>query len=151
MACNGQEFNRFNSNSILSERALREIYLRGFKIAIDSSNPHALMTSYNLINGVHSSERSDLVRDVVRSEWGYEGLVMSDWFSSGTTPIGLANLPAQYAVNNIVNGNNLQMGGGEADYNLVMEAYRKGTITKEHLYECASKVYEAIELLNQEE
>ena len=151
LACNGQEFNRFNSNSMLSERALREIYLRGFKIAIDSSNPHALMTSYNLINGVHSSERSDLVRDVVRSEWGYEGLVMSDWFSSGTTPIGLANLPAQYAVNNIVNGNNLQMGGGEADYNLVMEAHRKGTITKEHLYECASKVYEIIELLNQEE
>ena len=151
LACNGQEFNRFNSNSMLSERALREIYLRGFKVAIDSSNPHALMTSYNLINGVHSSERSELVRDVLRSEWGYEGLVMSDWFNSGVTPIGLANHPAQYAVNNIVNGNNLQMGGGEADYNLVMEAYRKGTITKEHLYECASKVYEIIELLSQEE
>ena len=150
-ACNNQETNRSNNNSILSERALREIYLRGFKIAIDSSNPHALMTSYNLINGVHSSERSELVRDVLRSEWGYEGLVMSDWFSSGVTPIGLANHPAQYAVNNIVNGNNLQMGGGEADYNLVMEDLRKGTITKEHLYECASKVYEIIELLSQEE
>ena len=149
-ACNGQEFNRFNSNSILSERALREIYLRGFKVAIDSSSPFALMTSYNLINGVHASERSELVRDVIRSEWGYEGLVMSDWFSSGSTPIGLANHPAQYAVNNIMNGNNLQMGGGEKDYKLVMEAYKDGKITKEHLYECASKVYEIVETLNQE-
>ena len=148
-ACNGQEFNRFNSNSILSERALREIYLRGFKVAIDSSSPFALMTSYNLINGIHASERSELVRDVIRSEWGYEGLVMSDWFNSGSTPIGLAHHPAQYAVNNIMNGNNLQMGGGEKDYNLVMEAYREGKITKEHLYECASKVYEIIQNLNQ--
>ena len=55
-ACNNQEFQRKNSNSILSERALREIYLRGFRIAIEDSNPFALMTSYNLINGVHSSE-----------------------------------------------------------------------------------------------
>ena len=68
-ACNGQEWNRFNSNSIVSERALREIYLKGFKIAIDNSLPHSLMTSYNLINGVHSSERRDLVVDVIRSEW----------------------------------------------------------------------------------
>ena len=150
-ACNGQEFNRFNSNSILSERALREIYLKGFKIAIDSSSPYALMTSYNLINGVHASERSCLVRDVIRSEWGYEGLVMSDWFSSGNTPIGLANHPAQYAVNNIMNGNNLQMGGGEKDYKLVLQAYEDGKITKEQLYECASKVYEIIETLNKED
>ena len=149
-ACNGQEFNRFNSNSILSERALREIYLKGFKIAIDSGSPYALMTSYNLINGVHASERSELVRDVIRSEWGYDGLVMSDWFSSGSTPIGLAHHPAQYAVNNIKNGNNLQMGGGEKDYNLVMQAYEDGKITKEQLYECASKVYEIVEKLNEE-
>ena len=148
-ACNGQELNRFNSNSIVSERALREIYLKGFKIAIDSSSPYALMTSYNLINGVHASERSDLVRDVIRSEWGYEGLVMSDWFNSGAIPIGLANHPAQFAVNNIANGNNLQMGGGEKDYNMVMEAYRQGKITKEQLYECASKVYETVEKINQ--
>jgi beta-glucosidase len=74
-ACNGQEFNRFNSNSILSERVLREIYLKGFKIAIDSSNLFALMISYNLINSVHPSKRSELIRDVIRSEWGYEYLV----------------------------------------------------------------------------
>jgi beta-glucosidase len=150
LACNNQEHNRFNSNSIVSERALREIYLRGFKIAIESSNPVALMTSYNLLNGVHPSERVELLKDVVRSEWGYEGLIMSDWFNSGVRPIGLANHPSQYAVNNIMNGNNLQMGGGKDDYDLVMEAYREGKITKEHLYECASKVYETIEKLNQE-
>ncbi|MBR3661227.1 MAG: glycoside hydrolase family 3 C-terminal domain-containing protein [Bacilli bacterium] len=150
LTCNNQEHNRFNSNSIVSERALREIYLRGFKIAIESSNPVALMTSYNLLNGVHPSERVELLKDVVRSEWGYEGLIMSDWFNSGVRPIGLANHPSQYAVNNIMNGNNLQMGGGKDDYDLVMEAYREGKITKDHLYECASKVYETIEKLNQE-
>ena len=149
LTCNNQEHNRFNSNSIVSERALREIYLRGFKIAIESSNPVALMTSYNLLNGVHPSERVELLKDVVRSEWGYEGLIMSDWFNSGVRPIGLANHPSQYAVNNIMNGNNLQMGGGKDDYDLVMEAYREGKITKDHLYECASKVYETIEKLNQ--
>ena len=148
-ACNGQEFNRFNSNSIVSERALREIYLKGFKIAIDSSSPYALMTSYNLINGVHASQRSCLVKDVIRSEWGYEGLIMSDWFNSGSIPIGLANHPAQYADLNIMNGNNLQMGGGEKDYKLVMKAYEDGKITKEDLYECATKVYEIIEKLNE--
>ena len=77
-ACNNQEFNRKNSNSIVSERALREIYLKGFKITIEESSPIALMTSYNLINGIHSSQNKQLLIDVLRSEWGYTGLIMSD-------------------------------------------------------------------------
>ena len=148
-ACNGQEMNRFNSNSILSERALREIYLKGFKIATEESNPIALMTSYNLINGKHSSERRDLIIDVLRIEWGYNGLIMSDWYTSNQIKIGIANHPSQHAVPNIIGGNNLQMGGGKNDYDLVIESLGEGEMKTINLLECASKVYDTIELLNQ--
>ena len=103
---NEQEFDRYSSNSILSERTLREIYLKPFKIAIESSNPLALMTSYNLVNGVHPSERSDLIYDVIRSEWGFEGLILSDFYMSGITGTGISNKPPQLSVNNIAHGNN---------------------------------------------
>ena len=147
-ACNGQEMNRFNSNSILSERALREIYLKGFKISIEESNPLALMTSYNLINGVHSSQRRDLLVNVIRIEWGYNGLIMSDWYTSNQIKIGIANHPAQHAVPNILGGNNLQMGGGKNDYDLILKSVEEGEMNTLNLLECASKVYDTIELLN---
>ncbi len=70
-AANNQEFNRLNNNSKMSERTLREIYLKGFKIAIEESNPGAIMTSYNLINGIHTSQDESLFIDVLRSEWKY--------------------------------------------------------------------------------
>jgi beta-glucosidase len=149
LACNGQEMDRFNSNSILSERALREIYLKGFKIAIDESNPFTLMTSYNLINGKHSSARRDLLIDVVRIEWGYSGLIMSDWYTSNEIKIGLSHYPSQHAVPNIIAGNNLQMGGGKNDYDLIMQSVHKGEMNTFNLLECASKVYDTIQLLNQ--
>ena len=148
-ACNGQENVRFNSNSILSERALREIYLKGFKIAIEEGNPYTLMTSYNLINGKHSSERRDLLIDVLRIEWGYKGLIMSDWYTSNEVKIGLANHVCQNAVPNILGGNNLQMGGGKNDYDLIMKSVENGDLSTFNLLECASKVYDTIELLNQ--
>jgi len=148
-ACNSQEMNRFNSNSILSERALREIYLKGFQIAVLEANPHALMTSYNLINGKHSSERRDLIIDVLRIEWGYNGLVMSDWYSSNNIKLKVSNHPCQHAVPNIMGGNNLQMGGGKKDYDIIMNSYEEGNLSKLNLMECASKVYDTIELLNQ--
>ena len=148
-ACNGQEMNRFGSNSILSERALREIYIKGFKIAIEEGKPHTLMTSYNLINGVHSSARRDLIIDVLRIEWGYNGLIMSDWYTSNEVKIGLSNHPMQHAVPNILGGNNLQMGGGKNDYDIIMKSVQDGEMTTLNLLECASKVYDTIELLNQ--
>ena len=148
-ACNNQEMDRFNANSLVSERALREIYLRGFKIAVQESNPIALMTSYNLINGKHSSERRDLLIDVLRIEWGFDGLIMSDWFGSNDVKIGLANYPNQHIVPNILGGNNLKMWGSKTDYDLVLKAIQEGKITTMNLLECASRVYDAIELLNQ--
>jgi beta-glucosidase len=79
-ACNNQEKNRTKNDSRLSERALREIYLKGFEIAVKESAPKNLMTSYNLINGVWGHYNYDLVTTILRGEWGYKGNVMTDWF-----------------------------------------------------------------------
>lgn len=87
-ACNNQETNRMRSNSQLSERALREIYLKGFEIAVKESQPKALMTSYNLINGVHSCNNRDLITYTLRDEWGYKGIVMTDWYATSTIMSG---------------------------------------------------------------
>lgn len=78
-ACNDQEHERMCQDSIVSERALREIYLMPFMIVQKESEPGCFMTSYNRVNGVHASENNKLLAEVLRKEWGYSGLVMSDW------------------------------------------------------------------------
>ena len=84
LACNGKETNRRNSDSRLSERALREIYLKGFEIAVAESHPWALMTAYNMVNGVRSSQHYDIITGILRDEWGWDGLVMTDWHVLGS-------------------------------------------------------------------
>ena len=79
-ACNNQEVRRHKNDSRVSQRALREIYLKGFEIAVHNSDPHSLMTSYNLVNGVWSHYNYDLVQTVLREEWGFDKLVMTDWW-----------------------------------------------------------------------
>ena len=81
-ACNNKETNRKESNSILSERALREIYIKGFEICVKESAPKLLMTAYNFINDIHASENAELITGILRGEWGYKGLVTTDWWNT---------------------------------------------------------------------
>lgn len=83
--CNDQEFERLSQDSIVSDRALREIYLMPFQLAIRDSHPLSIMTSYNKLNGVHCSESKELLQGILRSEWGWDGLVMSDWTGTYST------------------------------------------------------------------
>lgn len=78
--CNDQEHERMAVDSILTERAMREIYLMPFQIAQRDARPLCYMTAYNRVNGIHASENSKLIQGILRGEWGFDGLVMSDWY-----------------------------------------------------------------------
>jgi beta-glucosidase len=78
--CNDQEHERMAVNAIVTERALREIYLEPFRIAVKMSQPGAVMTSYSKLNGTHVSENQRILQDILRDEWKWNGLVMSDWY-----------------------------------------------------------------------
>ena len=148
-AANNQETNKFNNNSKMSERTLREIYLKGFQIAIEESQPLAIMTSYNLLNGIHPSSNKELLIDVLRSEWNFEGLIMTDFSITGIYDNESFKYQGQNVFDNIKNGNNLMMPGSEVDYNILIDKLNEKLLTREDLLHCASKVYDTVELLNQ--
>ena len=148
-ACNNQETNRLNNNSILTERTLREIYLKGFQIAIKEGVPKSLMTSYNLINGIHSSARRDLIIDVLRCEFQFNGLIMSDWYGTSIYNLKISNYPDQICSDNIKAGNNLQNEGLKKHLDNLMEALKDGKVKREDLLESASIIFNTIEKLNQ--
>ena len=89
MACNSQETARFDSDSIVSERALREIYLKGFEIAIKYGNAKTIMTSYNPINGIWAAGNYDMNTLIIRDEWGFDGVIMTDWWAKMNDDAGL--------------------------------------------------------------
>ncbi|MCR4615611.1 MAG: glycoside hydrolase family 3 C-terminal domain-containing protein [Clostridiales bacterium] len=138
-AANNQETNRYGSNSVVSERALREIYLRGFEIAVKESQPHALMTSYNLLNGVHTSERRDLTEDVLRAEFGFKGIVMTDWII-GAMYMGPKKYPAPNAPRTAAAGGDLFMPGGKGDLKAMLKGLEKGIVTRRQLMINATRV-----------
>lgn len=125
-ACNNQEDNRMHSDSIVSERALREIYLRGFEIAITRSQPMAIMTSYNLINGVHAANSYDLCTKAARNEWGYQGLIMTDWTTTH-------NGPECTASGCMRAGNDIVMPGCDSDHENLKKELADGTLDIQEL------------------
>ncbi len=148
-AANNQETNRYGNNSLVSERAMREIYLKGFEIAVKESQPHALMTSYNLLNGVHTSERRDLTEDVLRAEFGFQGIVMTDWI------IGALNFgKKKYAVPNAAKiadaGGDLVMPGGKGDLKAMLKGLKDGSLSRRQLEINAARVIRMAKKLNGE-
>ena len=141
-ACNNQEDNRMGVDSRVSERALREIYLRGFEIAVKEGNPVSIMTSYNLVNGVHAANSKDLCVTVARKEWGFDGAIMSDWNTTvpedGSTPWKCAAA-----------GNDIIMPGNPDDDKNILQAYKEGKLTEEEIRSCAEHLITMISRLNQ--
>lgn len=140
--CNEQETNRLNSNSIVSERALRDIYMRPFEIAIKESGPFAVMTSYNLLNGKHSSERRDLVETVLREEWGFDGIVVSDWVGFKAEAEDKQKHPRARAYKTVAAGNDLMMPGSKGHYDELLENLHdpESPLTREGMEICAARV-----------
>lgn len=131
-AANNTETNRMKLNTIVSERALREIYLKGFEIVVKKSNPWTLMTSYNLINGTYTSESKDLISKILRKEWGFKGLVMSDWYAG------------QNAATSIAAGNDLQMPGRPDQVQTITNAVKDGSLTLSDLDASVERVLNLI-------
>ena len=128
--CNNKETNRRNSDSRVSERALREIYLKVFEIAIREGHPKSLMSSYNLVNGRRASENRDLLEGILRDEWGFDGVVMTDWW----------NFAEQYKEINA--GNDIKMGCGFPER--VKKSYELGLVSEELIDLSARRVLELI-------
>lgn len=144
---NNQETNRYTNNSRVSERAMREIYLRGFEICIKESQPYALMTSYNLLNGVHTSERRDLCVDILRAEWGYEGLVMTDWLVSAMPADKESPYRKPKAGLIAAAGGELVMPGDKKDVTDILEGLKNGNVTREQLEVNVSRLFSVAEEL----
>lgn len=140
-AANNQETNRYNNNSQVSERAMREIYLKGFGICVKESQPHALMTSYNLLNGTHTSEHRGLIENILRSEYGYEGIVMTDWIVNGGTMNKASIHPAPNAAKIAAAGGDLVMPGSKGDYENILKALQNGSLEKKQVQINATRVY----------
>lgn len=129
-AANNQETNRYMNNSLVSGRALREIYLKAFEIVVEEGQPLALMSSYNMLNGKYVAADETMLVDILRNEWGFDGIVISDWWA--------------YAdhVSMLKAGNNIKADNGDTDF--VKSAFLSGAITRDELEENARDILKCL-------
>ena len=132
-AANNQETNRMNNDAHISQRALREIYLKGFEIAIKESQPWTVMTSYNYINGTYTSESRDLVETILREEWGFEGTVMTDWFAGKD---GAAQMWA---------GNDMLQPGKKEQFDSIVAGVKSGKLAEADLDRSVRRILNLVE------
>ena len=132
-ACNNRELNRAKNDSRVSERALREIYLKGFEICVKEADPWTIMSSYNLLNGTQASENYDLLTGILRKEWGFKGMVTTDW--------GMKFDP----VREVMAGNDMKMPTGYPGD--LFRALQEGKLTRAHLEICAKRILDVYENL----
>ena len=131
-AANNQELNRLHNDARISERALREIYLRAFEIAVRKAQPWTIMTSYNYINGVHASESPWLLTEVLRDDWGFLGSVVTDWGGGYDTA---AQIHA---------GNDLIQSGSDSRYHALIDAVREGRLSMDDVDRCVTHALQLI-------
>lgn len=131
-AVNNQETNRNNNDSRLTQRPLRELYLKCFEIAVKESQPWSVMTAYNKVNGKYTCEDRELTEDILRDEWGFKGLVMSDWNAG------------KDAVTSIVAGNDMLQPGQDRQYKAILEAVENGTLDLALLDRSVKRVLEFV-------
>ena len=136
-ACNNQEDNRMGVDSVVSERVLREIYIRGFEIAVKQAQPMAIMTSYNLVNGVHAANNKNLCTQAARKEWNFQGIIMTDWTTTEAHG-GSTSWKCPWA------GNDLIMPGGNHDVEGIRKALESGELTREELKACVTRLLSVI-------
>lgn len=141
-ACNNQEDNRMGSDSVISERTLREVYLKGFEIAVRESQPLSIMTSYNLINGVHAANNYDLCTETARNEWGFKGMIMTDWTTTEVDEKCTASGCMR-------SGNDLVMPGCFGDHDNMHKELAEGTLKIEDLKACIARLVSVIWKSNQ--
>ena len=132
-ACNSQEEKRMTLNSVVDERALREIYLTGFEIAVKEAKPKTIMSSYNLINGVYANENEHVLKEILRNEWGYDGVVLTDWGGENDRVKGL------------IAGNEMEMPGAGGDtVHDIMVAIKEGRLEESVLDENIDRLLDLI-------
>lgn len=129
---NNQETNRNYNDAIVSDRAMREIYLKGFEIIVEDAQPWTIMSSYNKVNGTYTSESRELLTDVLRGDWGFEGLVMSDWFGG------------QDAAAQISAGNDLLEPGTKKQWKALIAAQEDGTLSMEDIDTSVKRILKLI-------
>lgn len=125
-ACNNKETNRKESDSRVSERAAREIYLKAFEIIVKGADPWCIMSSYNIVNGHRTSENRELLEDILRGEWNYQGMVTTDWWTSGEH------------YKEVKAGNDIKMACGFPES--LLRAKEAGVLTREEMEICAKRI-----------